>query len=325
MKEGSRVNCRLYVVIPCFNEEEMIEITIGKLREKMYCLMRKNMISENSRVLFVDDGSTDKTWEIISAVTKNETLFSGIKLSGNCGHQNALMAGMMYAKNRCDCIVSMDADLQDDIDAVDEFLLKYYDGCEIVYGVRNSRETDTDFKRNSARLFYKLMNFAGAKTVYDHADYRLMSRKALEALEHYKETNLFIRGIVPSLGFKSGYVYYDRKEREAGESKYPLGKMLEFALNGITSFTVKPLRLIFILGMLFSILSSAGLIYALASYFSGVAVKGWTAIVCSVWLLGGVLMLCIGILGEYIGKIYSEVKQRPRYIIEETTEDASEC
>lgn len=319
------MNCRLFIVVPCFNEEEMLGITIGKLREKMHRLMRKNLISDDSKVLFVDDGSTDKTWFIISSLTKNETLFCGIRLSGNCGHQNALMAGMMYAKNRCDCMISMDADLQDDIEVIDEFLMKYYDGCEMVFGVRNSRETDTPFKRNSARLFYKLMNSAGAKTVYDHADYRLMSKKALEALEQYKETNLFLRGIVPMLGFRTENVYYERREREAGESKYPLRKMVEFAFNGITSFTVKPLRLISVLGLLFSIFSGAGLMYALISYFAGVTVKGWTAIVCSVWLLGGVLMLCIGVLGEYIGKIYSEVKHRPRYIIQETAGDEKEC
>lgn len=319
------MNCRLFIVVPCFNEEEMLGITVGKLREKMYRLMRKNLISDDSKVLFVDDGSTDKTWDIISSLTKNETLFCGIRLSGNCGHQNALMAGMMYAKTRCDCMISMDADLQDDIEVTDEFLMKYYDGCEIVFGVRNSRETDTPFKRNSARFFYKLMNSAGAKTVYDHADYRLMSKKALEALEQFKETNLFLRGIVPTLGFKTGCVYYDRCEREAGESKYPLRKMVEFAFNGITSFTVKPLRLISVLGLLFSIFSGAGLMYALISYFAGITVRGWTAIVCSVWLLGGVLMLCIGVLGEYIGKIYSEVKHRPRYIIQEIAGDEKEC
>lgn len=312
---------RLYVVIPCYNEEEMLGITVGRLREKMTELIRKRLISENSRVLFVDDGSRDKTWEIIRSACENDRLFCGIRLAHNRGHQNALMAGMMYAKDRCGCIVSMDADLQDDIDALDEFLREYENGCEIVYGVRNSRETDTTFKRNTARAFYKLMRSAGTDIVYDHADYRLMSRKALEALSEYGETNLFLRGIVPTLGFKTSCVYYDRKEREAGESKYPLRKMLEFAFEGITSFTVRPLRLISVIGLLFSVLSAFGLAYALISYFSGAAVKGWTAIVCSVWLLGGVLMLCIGVLGEYIGRIYFEVKHRPRYIIDETAGD----
>lgn len=312
---------RLYVVIPCYNEEEMLGITVGRLREKMTELIGRRLISENSRVLFVDDGSCDKTWEIIRSACENDGLFCGVRLAHNRGHQNALMAGMMYAKDRCGCIVSMDADLQDDIDALDEFMREYENGCDIVYGVRNSRETDTAFKKDTARAFYKLMRSAGADIVYDHADYRLMSRKALEALSEYGETNLFLRGIVPSLGFKTSCVYYDRKEREAGESKYPLKKMLEFAFEGITSFTVRPLRLISVIGLLFSVLSALGLVYALVSYFSGAAVKGWTAIVCSVWLLGGVLMLCIGVLGEYIGRIYFEVKHRPRYIIDETAGD----
>lgn len=312
---------RLYVVIPCYNEEEMLGITVGRLREKMTELIGRRLISENSRVLFVDDGSRDKTWEIIRSACENDGLFCGVRLAHNRGHQNALMAGMMYVKDRCGCIVSMDADLQDDIGALDEFLREYENGCEIVYGVRNSRETDTAFKRGTARAFYKLMKSAGTDIVYDHADYRLMSRKALEALSEYGETNLFLRGIVPTLGFKTSCVYYDRKEREAGESKYPLRKMLEFAFEGITSFTVRPLRLISVIGLLFSVLSALGLAYALISYFSGAAVKGWTAIVCSVWLLGGVLMLCIGVLGEYIGRIYFEVKHRPRYIIDETAGD----
>lgn len=312
---------RLYVVIPCFNEEEMLGISIEKLREKMAELIAKKIVSADSRVLFVDDGSRDKTWEIIKSACENDGLFCGVRLSHNRGHQNALMAGMMYARDKCDCMVSMDADLQDDIGALDRFVEEYNNGCEIVYGVRNSRKTDTAFKRGTARAFYKLMKSVGTDVVYDHADYRLMSRKALDALSEYGESNLFLRGIVPTLGFKTGTVYYDRKEREAGKTKYPLRKMLEFAFEGITSFTVRPLRLISIIGFVFSVFSALGLAYALISYFCGVAVRGWTAIVCSVWLLGGVLMLCIGVLGEYIGKIYFEVKHRPRYIIDETAGD----
>lgn len=311
------MGCKLIIVIPCYNEEEMLGITIEKLEEKMNSVIEKGIVSQESRVLFVDDGSKDKTWEIIKTASKNNSVFSGIRLAHNRGHQNALMAGMMYAKDKCDCIISMDADLQDDIDAVDEFIEQFNGGCQIVYGVRNSRKTDTVFKRGTARMFYKIMSLAGAEIVYDHADYRLLSNKALNALESYNETNLFLRGIVPTLGFKTGYVSYDRKEREAGESKYPLRKMLEFAFEGITSFTVKPLRLISVMGFLFSIFSCGGLLYALISHFCGSTVKGWTAIVCSIWLLGGVLMLSIGVLGEYIGKIYFEVKQRPRYIIDE--------
>lgn len=312
------MSCKLIIVIPCYNEEAMLEITIEKLHDKMKSIIDKNIVSADSRVMFVDDGSKDKTWSIIKTACENDSLFSGVKLAHNRGHQNALMAGMMHAKDKCDCIISMDADLQDDIDAIEKFIEEFNNGCDIVYGVRDSRKTDTAFKRKTARLYYKLMSLAGAEIVYDHADYRLMSNKALNALECYRETNLFLRGIVPSLGYKVGYVYYDRKAREAGESKYPLKKMIEFAFEGITSFTVKPLRLISILGFLFSIMSCAGLLYALISHFCGYTVKGWTAIVCSIWLLGGVLMLCIGVLGEYIGKIYFEVKQRPRYIIDET-------
>ena len=241
---------------------------------------------------------------------------AGLKLAHNAGHQNALLAGLMYAKDHADCAISLDADLQDDIDVIDDFLTHYSEGCEVVYGVRKKRDTDTFFKRFTAESFYKLMQSLGLEIVYNHADYRLMGKNALKALSEFREVNLFLRGIVPLIGFKSAKVYYDRKERAAGESKYPFKKMLQFAIEGITSFSVKPLKIISNLGIVISLLSSLGLLYALISYFTGNAVPGWTAIVCSIWLLGGIQLFCIGIVGEYIGKIYSEVKARPRYIIE---------
>ncbi len=316
---------KLWLVIPCYNEEEMLGISIGIIRNKMHSLIDSGLISAESKILFVDDGSVDKTWEIIDKVSDADPVFVGIKLAHNAGHQNALMAGMMYAKNKCDCIISMDADLQDDIDAIEKMVEKYNEGCQIVYGVRSSRQKDTAFKRGTAQLFYKLMNKMGANVVYDHADYRLLSSQALHALENYEETFLFLRGIVPSLGFKTDKVYYERKERAAGESKYPLKKMVGFAVDGITSFTVKPLHLIFIIGFLFSFFSICGLGYSLISYFLGKTVPGWTTTVCSLWLIGGIIIFCLGIIGEYIGKIYFEVKHRPRYYIEKSTEVAEDA
>jgi glycosyltransferase involved in cell wall biosynthesis len=268
-------------------------------------------------MLLVDDGSRDKTWEMISGYSDENELVSGIKLAHNRGHQNALLAGLMTARQYCDCAISLDADLQDDIEVLDGFVDKFIDGCDVVYGVRNKRETDSFFKRTTALGFYKFMQVLGVDLVYNHADYRLMSRRALDALSEYKETNLFLRGMVPLIGYRSDYVYYDRHERFAGESKYPLKKMLSFAIDGITSFSVKPLKMISNFGIIVSLLSVIGLIYALVSYFTGSAVAGWTAIVSSIWLLGGIQLLCIGVLGGYIGKIYSEVKARPRYKIEE--------
>ena len=268
-------------------------------------------------MLLVDDGSRDRTWEMIREYHQSNPLVEGLKLARNRGHQNALLAGLMAAKERCDLTVSMDADLQDDIDAIDGMLEKYREGCDVVYGVRNKRETDTWFKRTTAEGFYKVMKLLGVDVVFNHADYRLMSRRALEGLSEYKEVNLFLRGMVPLIGYRSDYVYYDRHERIAGESKYPLKKMISFALDGISSFSVKPLKLISNFGILVSVLSVLGLLYALVSYFMGWAVSGWTAIVCSIWLLGGLQMLCLGVVGGYIGKIYSEVKARPRYRVEE--------
>ena len=278
---------------------------------------KDGLCSENSRIVYVDDGSRDDTWPLITRLQEDNPAVRGLKLSRNRGHQNALLAGLMTVKEECDCAVSMDADLQDDVEVLSEFVRKFREGCDVVYGVRNSRETDTAFKRSTAQGFYKVMHLLGAEVVYNHADYRLMSRRALQALSEYKEVNLFLRGIVPLIGFRSDYVYYDRHERFAGERKYPLKKMIAFAMEGITSFSVKPLKLISRLGILISILSIFGLLYALISYCTGHAVAGWTAIVSSIWLLGGLQMLCLGVAGTYIGKIYSEVKARPRFIIEE--------
>ena len=310
----------LYIVVPCYNEEAVLPETARRLRAKLESLTASERISEKSRVLFVNDGSRDSTWSIIEKLHGECPLFSGVNLSRNRGHQNALLCGLMTAKDRCDAAISMDADLQDDTDALDQFVTKFREGCDVVYGVRNKRDTDTWFKRTTAEGFYKVMHLLGVDVVFNHADYRLMSQRALEALSEYREENLFLRGIVPLIGYRSDTVYYDRHERFAGESKYPLKKMISFALDGITSFSVKPLKLISNLGILISVLSIFGLLYALISYFAGVAVSGWTAIVCSIWLLGGLQMLCLGVVGGYIGKIYSEVKARPRYRVEEYLE-----
>lgn len=306
----------IYFVIPCYNEEAVLPETTRRLTQKLEGMRDKALIGENSRILLVDDGSKDKTWELISQYNRENPWIEGVKLAHNRGHQNALLCGLMSAMPRCDAAISMDADLQDDIDALDQFVQKFQEGCDVVYGVRNKRETDTWFKRTTAEGFYKVMKLLGVDVVFNHADYRLMSNRALEGLSEYREVNLFLRGIVPLIGYRSDYVYYDRHERFAGESKYPLKKMISFALDGITSFSVKPLKLISNLGILISVLSIFGLLYALISYFAGVTVSGWTAIVCSIWLLGGLQMLCLGVVGGYIGKIYSEVKARPRYRVE---------
>ena len=307
----------VYLVIPCYNEEAVLPETVKRLTVKLNTMVQAGLADPQSKMLLVDDGSKDKTWELISGFTETNEFVSGIKLAHNRGHQNALLAGLMTAKDEADCAISLDADLQDDVDVIDQFVQKFNEGCDVVYGVRNKRETDTFFKRTTAQGFYKFMKVLGVDVVYNHADYRLMSKRALDALSEYKEVNLFLRGIVPLIGYRSDYVYYDRHERFAGESKYPLKKMISFAMEGITSFSVKPLKLISNLGILLSALSILGLLYALISYFAGVAVPGWTAIVLSIWLLGGIQLLCIGVLGTYIGKIYSEVKGRPRYRIEE--------
>lgn len=310
----------VYFVIPCYNEEEVLPETVKRLTAKLDQMRKDGLAGETSRMLLVDDGSKDKTWALISAYHKENPYVEGVKLAHNRGHQNALLCGLMTAKARCDCAISLDADLQDDTDVLDEFVRKYLDGCDVVYGVRNKRDTDTWFKRTTAEGYYKVLKALGVDIVFNHADYRLMSKRALEGLSEYREVNLFLRGIVPLIGYRSDYVYYDRHERFAGESKYPLKKMIALALDGITSFSVKPLKLISNLGILISILSVFGLLYALISYFAGWAVSGWTAIVCSIWLLGGLQMLCLGVVGTYIGKIYSEVKDRPRYRIEQSLE-----
>jgi polyisoprenyl-phosphate glycosyltransferase len=314
----------VYFVIPCYNEEAVLAETTKRLTEKLLSMKEKGLADDKSRILYVDDGSKDKTWEIIDGFNKSNGFVEGVKLAHNRGHQNALMAGLMTAMKKADCAISLDADLQDDTDVLDEFVAKYMDGCDVVYGVRNKRDTDTFFKKTTAEGFYKFMKILGVDIVFNHADYRLMSKRALEGLAEYSEVNLFLRGIVPLIGYRSDYVYYDRHERFAGESKYPLKKMLAFAVDGITSFSVKPLKLISNLGIIISLLSVFGLLYALISHAMGAAVAGWTAIVASIWLLGGIQLLCIGVVGTYIGKIYSEVKRRPRFRIETYLENNKE-
>ncbi|HHW45612.1 MAG TPA: glycosyltransferase family 2 protein [Clostridiales bacterium] len=306
----------LYIVIPCYNEEEVLPETAKRVTDKLQRLISAGLCDDNSRILFVDDGSRDKTWGIIEQLHSENPFVCGLKLSRNKGHQNALLAGLMAAKGICDCAISMDADLQDDIEVLDDFLKKFHEGCDVVYGVRKKRDKDTFFKRFTAESFYKLMNKMGVEVVFNHADYRLLSRRALEGLSEFSEVNLFLRGIVPLIGYKSACVYYDRSERFAGESKYPLKKMLSFALDGITSFSIKPLRIISNLGIIISVFSIVGLLYALISKLLGNAVPGWTAIIASVWLLGGIQLLCLGVIGEYIGKIYSETKRRPKYFVD---------
>ncbi|MBP3322962.1 MAG: glycosyltransferase family 2 protein [Clostridia bacterium] len=306
----------LYLVVPCYNEEEVLHETTKRLTEKLNTMIEKELVSKESRILYVDDGSRDKTWEIIEKLNAENPFVEGVKLAHNRGHQNALLAGLMTAKEYCDAAISLDADLQDDTDVIDKFVEEYNKGNDVVYGVRDSRKTDTFFKKFTAEGFYKVMKILGVDVVFNHADYRLMSKRALEALSEYKEVNLFLRGIVPLIGFKSSKVFYERHERFAGESKYPLKKMIAFATDGITSFSVKPLKLISNLGIIISFLSIIALIYALVSYLTGVAVPGWTAIIASIWLLGGIQLFCMGVVGTYVGKIYNEVKQRPRFLIE---------
>lgn len=307
---------RLFCVIPCYNEQEVLPTTSSLLRDKLHTLIEQNKISSDSRIVFVNDGSRDATWEIIQALHDEDEIFQGINLSKNMGHQNALLAGLMTAKDLCDAAISLDADLQDDINAIDEMIDKFNEGCDVVYGVRSARKTDTFFKRTTAEGFYKLMDTLGAKTVYNHADYRLMSRRALLGLAEFGEVNLFLRGIVPMIGYKSDVVYYERAERFAGESKYPLKKMLSFAVEGITSLSTKPIKMITGLGFFIFFVSIAVLIYSLVRYFTGNTIQGWTTTVISVWAIGGLMMISLGIIGEYIGKIYLETKSRPRFIIE---------
>lgn len=305
----------LYLVIPCYNEEAVLHETAKQLKEKIMSMISQGIISEKSRIMFVNDGSKDDTWDIIQELHKQDKIFSGVTLSRNRGHQNALLAGLMTAKKYADMVISLDADLQDDIHAIDKFVEKYYEGYDVVYGVRNKRETDTFFKRNTALAFYKFQAFMGVDAIYNHADYRLMSKRALEGLEEFKEVNLFLRGIVPLIGYKYTTVGYDRNERFAGESKYPLKKMLAFAFDGITSFSVKPIRFVTMTGFMIFIGSILVILYSLIRKFLGFTVSGWTFLACSIWVLGGIQLLGLGIIGEYIGKIYSETKERPRFII----------
>ncbi|NLJ16679.1 MAG: glycosyltransferase family 2 protein [Clostridiales bacterium] len=314
----------LYIVVPCYNEEEVLHETSKRLEKKLNQLIGQNQISKNSKVLFVDDGSKDKTWQIITELHEQNQIFSGLKLSCNKGHQNALLAGLMTAKDLSDVTISLDADLQDDIEVIDQFIEKYKQGCDIVYGVRSARDTDTFFKKTTARGFYKLMEIMGVSIQKDHADYRLMSKRALQGLEQFDEVNLFLRGIVKLIGYKSDVVYYKRSSRFAGESKYPLKKMLNFACDGITSFSVKPIRLVTALGFIIFVVSLIMLIYFFIIKLLGRTETGWTSLVGSIWLLSGIQLLSLGIIGEYIGKIYKEVKSRPRYIIEQIIDENSD-
>ena len=310
------MNKILYLVVPCYNEEQVLQETVKELTIKLNSMIDSGLVSDKSRMVFVNDGSRDKTWELIETYHEENPLVLGIKLSRNRGHQFAVLAGLMTVKDRCDMAITMDADLQDDIDVIDEFVKQHYDGCEIVYGVRNSRETDTFFKRFTAEGFYKLMSGMGVDIVFNHADYRLMSKTALDALADYKEVNLFLRGIVPLLGYKTGIVEYARKERFAGESKYPLKKMLAFAIDGITSFSIKPIRMITGLGILAFLASIVMVINTIVGAFAGNTVSGWASIVISIWGFGGLILIALGMIGEYIGKIYMETKARPRYQVE---------
>ena len=307
----------LYIVVPCYKEEAVLPETAKRLKKKLQALLEKGKISDKSRVMFVNDGSKDRTWEIISQLHEEEPqVFSGVNLARNRGHQNALLAGLMTAVNHADMVISMDADLQDDVDAVDAMVDAYHKGYDVVYGVRSSRKTDTFFKRFTAEGFYKLMKALGVDIVFNHADYRLMSKRALEGLAEFGEVNLFLRGIVPQIGYPWTTVEYERHERFAGDSKYPLKKMLAFAFDGITSFSIKPMRLILLLGVVVFAVSILMLLYALISKLSGSTTAGWTSMMGSIWLIGGIQLLSLGVIGEYIGKIYSETKRRPRFIIE---------
>lgn len=316
---------RLAIVVPCYNEEEMLPMTTNALSEVLDVLIRKGKVSEDSFVLYVDDGSKDATWRIITEHFEKNPKISGLKLAGNVGHQYALTAGMLEVMERADIMISIDADLQDDVGVMEEMIDKYHEGCDIVYGVRNDRKKDSFFKRTTAQAFYKVMAMFGVKTIYNHADYRLMSRRALQHFSKYEEVNLYLRGVMPLIGYQTDCVYYERKERALGQSKYPLKKMLALAWNGITSFSVKPIDFITLLGGVLVFLSVVAAIYAFVSYLGGHVVAGWTSLILSIWFIGGVQLFAIGLIGQYIGKIYMEVKHRPRYNIETSlTHDAKE-
>lgn len=306
----------LYVVVPCYNEEEVLPETSKRILELFGSMKNDGLINDKSRIVFVDDGSRDKTWSIIDTLAKEHTEIAGIKLARNAGHQNALFGGLMTVKNDCDCAISIDADLQDDINVIPEMVRNYIDGYDVVYGVRNRRDTDTFFKRTTALGFYKLMRFMGVNIVFNHADYRLMSRRALDGLADFPERNLFLRGMVPLVGYRSTSVSYDRNERFAGQSKYPLKKMLSFAFDGITSFSISPIRMISAFGAVVCVIAIIMAIYALVEKLLGNTGAGWASLMMSIWFIGGVQLLSVGLIGEYIGKLYKEVKRRPRYIIE---------
>lgn len=313
---SSMVETVLAIVVPCYNEEEVLPQTNQQLRGLLDTMMRDGLVGQCSYLLYVDDGSRDRTWMIIEGYSNSDAHVRGLKLAGNVGHQNALMAGLETARQDADIIVSIDADLQDDIKAIPEMVKKYDDGCDIVYGVRRKRTTDTLFKRTTAQMFYRFMSGMGVKSVYNHADFRLMSQRAVDALCQYEERNLFLRGLVPLLGYKTDQVLYDRLERQAGESKYPLSKMLSFAIDGVTSFSVKPLRLIFDLGLIFLLISLCILIYVIVALCQGRGVQGWASLMLSIWFVGGCVLICLSIIAAYIGRIYTEEKHRPRYNIE---------
>lgn len=314
----------LYIVIPCYNEQEVLPVTNTLFLKKLTDLMEAGRISPDSRIMFVNDGSKDDTWRIIQELSEKDKHFVGISLSRNRGHQNALLAGLMTAKDLADITISIDCDGQDDIDAMDEMVAEYEAGCDVVYGVRNKRETDTWFKRTTAEGFYHVMKALGADVVFNHADYRLLSKRALEGLAEFKEVNLFLRGLVPLVGYRSSSVYYERHERMAGESHYPLKKMLAFAFDGITSLSVKPIRLITWLGFIFSIVSFVAVVYSFVQHFLGNTTAGWSSTFSAIFFMGGIQLLCVGVIGEYVGKIYNETKARPRFIISEKTYEDKE-
>ena len=311
----------LYIVVPCYNEEEVLPETSRRLKAKLEQLMAAGRISPKSRVLFVNDGSRDRTWALISQLHERDPIFRGVDLSRNRGHQNALLAGLMTARESADMVISMDADLQDDVEAVDQMVDKYLEGVDIVYGVRSSRRKDSFFKRVTAEGFYRLMNLLGAETVFNHADYRLMSRRALDGLAQFREVNLFLRGIVPMIGYRTDTVEYERGERFAGQSKYPLKRMLAFALEGITSLSVKPLRMITALGFLIFLVSLVMIAYNVVRFLGGNTITGWASLACSIWLIGGLILLSLGVIGEYMGKLYLESKHRPRFLIRQVLGD----
>ncbi len=315
----------LYMVVPCYNEQEVLHETANQLKAKYQTLIQQNLISSESRIVFVNDGSKDSTWSIIQELHSEEPhFFSGINLAHNSGHQNAVLAGLMTVKDICDMAITMDADLQDDINTIDEMVKKYYEGNQVVYGVRSARKTDTFFKKFTAEGFYKFMKLMGADVVYNHADFRLMSSRVLQELSGFREVNLFLRGMIPLIGFQSCNVYYERHERFAGESKYPLKKMLSFAVNGITSFSTKPLKLITSLGFIMFVVSLIAFIWSFVVKVADLSVSGWSSTMCSIWLIGGLQLLCLGIIGEYVGKIYAEVKQRPRFIVADFLNDIND-